>query len=107
MAKNYGRLFHYIIITNRTTDSKQLCNILTKSYNLLIFFFLIKGEDVKFPWPDITTIWHFFYFLTNRQTILQKQATFMRIEDLPGVFGAIDGTHVHIIAPTENKETYQ
>ncbi len=54
-----------------------------------------------------TTIWHFIDFLTDRQTILQKQATFMRIEDLPGVVGAIDGTHVHIIASTVNEETYQ
>ncbi len=54
-----------------------------------------------------TIIWHFVDILTNRQTILQKQATFMRIEDLPGVVGAIDETHVHIIAPTVNEETYQ
>ncbi len=44
-------------------------------------------------------------FPTDHQTILQKQATFMRIVGLPGVVGAIDGTHVHIITPTVNEET--
>ncbi len=46
-------MFHCIIITNKTTDSKQLCNMLTKSCNFFIII-LIKGEDVKFPRPDIT-----------------------------------------------------
>ncbi len=41
------------------------------------------------------------------QTILQKQAAFMRIVILLGVVGAIGGTQVHIIAPTVNEETYQ
>ncbi len=54
-----------------------------------------------------TTIWQFIDFPTDRQTILQKQATFMRIVGFPGVVGAIDGTHVHIIAPTVNEEAYQ
>ncbi len=54
-----------------------------------------------------TTIWQFIDFPTDHQTILQKQATFMRIVGFPGVVGAIDGTHVHIITPTVNEETYQ
>ncbi len=52
-----------------------------------------------------TTIWQSIDFPTDRQTMLQKQATFMRIDGFPGVIGAIDVTYVHIIAPT--KETYQ
>ncbi len=80
--------------------------------NLIIYYFifLIKGEDVNFLGQTsllTTTIWHLIDFLTNRQTISQKRAPFTRTEDLPGVFGAVDGTHVHIIAPAVNKETYQ
>ncbi len=50
MTAQFG-MFHCIIITNKTTDSKQLCNMLTKSCTI---FFLIKGEDVQFSRPDIT-----------------------------------------------------
>lgn len=54
-----------------------------------------------------TTIWQFIELPTDHQTILQKQSTFMRTVGFPGVVGATDGTHVHIIAPTVNEETYQ
>ncbi len=54
-----------------------------------------------------TTICRLIDFPTDCQTILQKQATFMRIVGFPGVAGDIDGTHVHIIAPTVNEETYR
>jgi len=37
----------------------------------------------------------------------QKQATFMIIASFPEVVGAIDGTHVCIITPTVNEETYR
>ncbi len=53
-----------------------------------------------------TIIWQLIDYPSDRQTILQKQATFMRIVGFPGVIGAVDGTHVHIIAPTVNEETY-
>ncbi len=52
MTAQFG-MFHCISITNKTTDSKQLCNMLTKSCTFFICF-LIKGEDVKFPRPDNT-----------------------------------------------------
>ncbi len=73
------------------------------AYKILHFFFIffIKGEDVNFSRPDITlatTIWQFIDFPTDCQTIMPKQATFMRIVGFPGVVGAIDGTHVHIVA---------
>ncbi len=54
-----------------------------------------------------TTIWQFIDFPTDCQTILQNQATFMRIVGFPGVVGDIDGTHVQITAPTVDVETYQ
>ncbi|XP_057200033.1 putative nuclease HARBI1 [Triplophysa rosa] len=54
--------------------------------------------------PDIVR--QFIIFPTDLQTIQQKQADFMRIAGFPGVVGAIDGTKVHIIAPTVNEETY-
>ncbi len=53
-----------------------------------------------------TTIWQFIDFPTDNQTILQQQATFIRIVGFPGVIGAVDGTRVHIIASTVNEETY-
>ncbi len=31
----------------------------------------------------------------------------MRIVGFPGVVGAINGTHVHILPPTVNEGTYQ
>ncbi len=73
------------------------------AYKILNYFFLIKGEDITFPRSDIslaTTILQFIDFPTDCQNILQKQATLMRIVGFPGVVGAIDGTHVHIIPPT-------
>ncbi len=107
MTAQFG-MFHCIIIKNKTTDSKQLCNMLTKSCTFLFLFFLIKGEDVKFPRPDITlatTIWQFIDFPTDRQSILQKQATFMRIVGFLGVVGAL--MELMFIAPTVNEEAYQ
>ncbi len=56
--------------------------------------------------PDVTIL-QFIDFPTDHQTKLHKQATFMRIVGFAGVVGAIDGTPVHIIAPTVNEETYQ
>ncbi len=78
------------------------------AYKILNFFFFIKGEDIKFPRSDIslaTTILQFIDFPTDCQNILQKQANLMRIVGFPGVVGAIDGTHVHIIAPTVKRYT--
>ncbi len=55
------------------------------------------------------TIWQFIDFPTDRQNILQKQATFMRIVGFPGVVGVFDGTRVHYSnckrgdIPIENK----
>ncbi len=85
MTAQFG-MFHCIIITNKTTE---ICNVLTKSWT----FFLINGEDVQFLMPDITlttTLWQFIDFCEDC--------------GLPGVVGAIDGTHVYIIV---NEETYQ
>ncbi len=59
------------------------------AYKIFNPYFLIKGEDVK-----LYTIWQFIDFPTDCQTMLQKQATFMRIVGFPGVVGALDGTHV-------------
>ncbi len=47
-----------------------------------------------------TTIWQFIDFPTDSQNHIA-------IVGFPGVVGAINGTHVHIIAPTVNEETYQ
>ncbi|XP_042617312.1 putative nuclease HARBI1 [Cyprinus carpio] len=54
--------------------------------------------------PDIVR--QFIDFPTDLQTIWQKQADFMRIAGFPAVVVTIDGTHVRIIAPTVNEETY-
>ncbi len=51
-----------------------------------------------------TIIWQFIDFPNH---ICKNKPILWRFEDLPGVYGAVDGTHVHIIAPTVNEETYQ
>lgn len=48
----------------------------------------------------------FIDFPSDLQTIQQKQAAFIRNAGFPGDVGAIDDTHVHIIAPTVNEEAY-
>ncbi|KAI2646142.1 Transposon Tf2-9 polyprotein [Labeo rohita] len=53
----------------------------------------------------LTSMWQFIDFPTDCQTMLQIQATFMRIMGFLGVIGTVDGTHVRIIAPTVNEET--
>ncbi|XP_026101687.1 scavenger receptor cysteine-rich type 1 protein M130-like, partial [Carassius auratus] len=42
----------------------------------------------------------FIDFPTDHQTMLKKQATFMKIVGFSGVVGDVNGTPVHIIAPT-------
>lgn len=54
--------------------------------------------------PHIVT--HFNDFPTTPHVIQQKQTQFMQIAGFPGVVGAIDGTHIKIIAPSINENIY-
>ncbi len=54
--------------------------------------------------PHIVT--HFIDFPTTPRIIQQKETQFMQIASFPGVVGAIDGTHIKIIAPTVNENIY-
>lgn len=54
--------------------------------------------------PHIVT--RFIDFPTTPRVIQQKQAQFMQIAGFPGVVGAIDGTHIKIIAPSVNENVY-
>ncbi len=79
------------------------------AYKILHFFFFIRVKMSNFQ--GRTSLLGHYYMAVNwlsiwPPTILQKQATFIRIVGFPGVIGAVDGTHVHIIAPTVNEETY-
>ncbi len=54
--------------------------------------------------PHIIT--RFIDFPTTPHIIQQKQTQFMQIAGFPGVVGAIDGTHIKIIAPSVNENVY-
>ncbi|KAK4307202.1 hypothetical protein Pmani_021018 [Petrolisthes manimaculis] len=54
--------------------------------------------------PHIIT--RFIDFPTNPMEIQRIQADFYRIAGFPGVVGAIDGTHVKIVAPHDYEEVY-
>ncbi len=65
---------------------------------------VLNGTIAALTTPNIVR--QFIDFPTDLQTLRQKQEAFMRIAGFPGVVGAIDGTHVHIISPTVNEEAY-
>lgn len=48
----------------------------------------------------------FIKFPTTPDAILQSQELFLRIAGCPGIVGAIDGTHVQIIAPKDNENEF-
>ena len=48
----------------------------------------------------------FLKFPTRQADIRRKQAEFMEIGGFPGVVGAIDGTHIRIVAPREYEAEY-
>ena len=48
----------------------------------------------------------FINFPTTQREIARRQADFLNIAGFPGVVGAIDGTHIRIIAPTENEHEF-
>ena len=54
--------------------------------------------------PEIVA--RFIKFPLQPQDIQRNAAAFYRIAHFPGVVGVIDGTHVRIVAPTENEVDY-
>lgn len=54
--------------------------------------------------PDI--LCQFIKFPLTRQEVQRKQDEFMESTGFPGVVGAIDGTHVRIVAPSVNEHLY-
>ncbi|XP_029917515.1 putative nuclease HARBI1 [Myripristis murdjan] len=54
--------------------------------------------------PHIIT--RFIDFPNTPRAIQQKQTQFMQKAGFPGVVGAIDGTHIKIIAPSINEDVY-
>ncbi|XP_045115832.1 putative nuclease HARBI1 [Portunus trituberculatus] len=63
-------------------------------------------------WQTITAltaprVFHqFLKFPLTRQEVQRKQVEFMAIAGFPGVVGVIDGTHVRIVAPKDDKYAY-
>lgn len=54
--------------------------------------------------PDILS--QFIHFPLTRHEVQRKQEEFMEKFGFPGVVGAIDGTHVRIVAPSVNEHLY-
>ncbi|KAG0726515.1 putative nuclease HARBI1 [Chionoecetes opilio] len=54
--------------------------------------------------PDIVR--QFIDFPTTREAVDRNMQEFQRMHGFPTVVGAIDGTHVRIIAPAQNEEIY-
>ncbi|XP_045107685.1 putative nuclease HARBI1 [Portunus trituberculatus] len=55
---------------------------------------------------DINILKEFISFPINPDVIAAKKAEFAHIAGFPGVVGAIDGTHMRIVAPKEQEEVY-
>uniref|UniRef100_A0A671USV5 Nuclease HARBI1 n=1 Tax=Sparus aurata TaxID=8175 RepID=A0A671USV5_SPAAU len=51
-------------------------------------------------------VMRFIDFPTTPRIIQQKQTAFMQVAGFPGVVGAIDGTHVRIIAPSVDESVF-
>ncbi|XP_050710334.1 putative nuclease HARBI1 [Eriocheir sinensis] len=51
-------------------------------------------------------ITRFIRFPTAGPEIQQRKAAFMAIAGMPGIVGAIDGTHIRIVAPRDYEEEY-
>ena len=81
---------------------------------------LCNGDDIGISQPSVSRILHqtlnalsrphivrqFICVPTGVREINKKKADFMAIAGLPGVVGAIDGTHVRIISPSQDEDVF-
>ncbi|KAK3871987.1 hypothetical protein Pcinc_014581 [Petrolisthes cinctipes] len=81
---------------------------------------LCNGDDMGIAQPTVSKvisqtlnalatpafISRYIQFPTQENDIRQTQATFREIANFPGVVGAIDGTHIRIVAPKEYEAEY-
>ena len=97
---------HKLLITLRylVTGKMQLCN----------------GDDMGVSQPTVSRaisvtldsltspalVSRFIRFPTNATVIRKNQEGFFAIAGFPGIFGAINGTHIQIIAPHEYENTF-
>lgn len=86
------------------TGKMQLCNADDFGITQPTISRVITQTLVALTQPQVYT--QFVKFPRTAQEIRTKQAQFYQIARFPGVAGAIDGTHIKIIAPVENENIY-
>lgn len=86
------------------TGKMQLCSGDSFGLHQSTISRIIQRVTTALVKPDIVR--RFIAFPMNAETIRKHQADFFGIAGFPGVVGAIDGTHVRIIAPSEHEVEY-
>ena len=66
---------------------------------------LCNADDLGISQPSVSRAINFPFF-SYIQQLHRIKANFMAIAGMPGVVGAIDGTHIKIIAPSKDEDVF-